>query len=101
MGGIFYIIDIAGKWATSSNNKNLPRGIVTNLKKVTTPDGYLTFERFCAGIKIAMLRHDAESRKANDQNASLVSWPSRKIYNERRSPVSELRRIFLRDGVLV
>ena len=59
-----------------SSSPHLPPGIVASLKKVTTPDGYLTFERFCAGLKIAMLRHDAETKKNNSmqmqQNTSMV-----------------------------
>ncbi len=54
--------DIAENWspatATTANSK-LPPGILSSLKKVATPDGNLTFERFCAGLKIAILRHEA------------------------------------------
>ena len=66
--------DIASKWAPAPPHTNhLPKGIVASLKKVTTPDGFLTFERFCAGLKIAMLRHDAEVKKHHHQNVSMVS----------------------------
>ena len=43
---------------------NLPdEAILASLAKVATPDGHLTFERFCAGLKIAMLRQEAASKK--------------------------------------
>ena len=66
--------DIASKWAPAPPHTNhLPKGIVASLKKGTIPDGFLTFERFCAGLKIAMLRHDAEVKKHHQQNVSMVS----------------------------
>lgn len=51
----------------------MPKGIVASLKKVTTADGYLTFERFCAGLKIAILRHESEKKKKRRFNSSFVS----------------------------
>ncbi len=36
---------------------------MANLKKVTNKEGKLTFERFCAGLKIAILRHEAEKNR--------------------------------------
>ena len=65
-------LDIADKWSpnSSDNDEHLPKGIVTSLKKVTTSDGYLTFERFCAGLKIAILRHESEKKKKKQRNNS-------------------------------
>ena len=71
--------DIADKWSPNSNDndEHLPKGIVTSLKKVTMADGCLTFERFCAGLKIAILRHESEKKKSKHQknNSSFVSTP--------------------------
>lgn len=44
-------------------NKNLPVGVVESLSRVATQDGFLTFERFCAGIKIAILRQEAAMKR--------------------------------------
>ena len=37
---------------------------------MTTPGGYLTFERFCAGLKIAILRHSAQRHRQADTDSS-------------------------------
>jgi len=54
----------------------LPEGVIASLSKVATPDGCLTFERFCAGIKIARLRQEASQRKRvqiNKENQELMN----------------------------
>jgi len=35
----------------------LPKGVIESLRKVTPPNGMLSFERFCAGLKICLLRY--------------------------------------------
>jgi hypothetical protein len=35
----------------------LPKGVIESLRKVTPPSGLLSFERFCAGLKICLLRY--------------------------------------------
>ena len=74
---MIFFLDIADKWSPNSNDndEHLPKGIVTSLKKVTMADGCLTFERFCAGLKIAILRHESEKKKSKHQknNSSFVS----------------------------
>lgn len=42
--------------ADAGKPQQLPRGVIESLRKVTTPNGLLTFERFCAGLKICLLR---------------------------------------------
>ena len=72
---LFNHIDITDRWSphSSHNDEHLPKGIAASLKKVTTADGYLTFERFCAGLKIAILRHESEKKKKKRSNSSFVS----------------------------
>ena len=53
-------------------NENLPSGVVASLSKVATPDGFLTFERFCAGVKIALLRQEAAARKSKFDDSSVT-----------------------------
>ena len=48
----------------------LPSNIIPSLRKVTTPGGYLTFERFCAGLKIAILRHSAQRHRQANTDSS-------------------------------
>ena len=64
-----YFADIADHWGTndSSNGSPLPGNVVGSLRKVMAADGTLTFERLCAGLKIAILRHDAEIKKRNKE----------------------------------
>merc|ERR1712029_1000383 len=66
--GHVHIEDIAEHWSTDGAGAVLPPNIVPSLKKVTTPDGYLTFERFCAGLKIAILRHSAQRHRQIDSS---------------------------------
>jgi hypothetical protein len=35
----------------------LPKGVIESLRKVTPSSGLLSFERFCAGLKICLLRY--------------------------------------------
>lgn len=65
-------VDIASNWSPDEHDSRLPPGVIPSLKKVTTADGYLTFERFCAGLKIAILRHDAAvKKKKKDDDKSI------------------------------
>ena len=43
----------------------MPSNLVENLSKVQTSEGRITFERFCAGLKIAILRHEAAKNRIN------------------------------------
>lgn len=54
--GSVHFADIESRWR-DDESKRIPRGVVECLKKVTPPDGMLTFERFCAGLKICLLRN--------------------------------------------
>lgn len=58
-------LDVSKRWnpCHAQLNQNLPKNILENLKKVTTQEGLLSFERFCAGLKIAILRHEAEKNR--------------------------------------
>lgn len=53
--------DIETRWSTRNRDGNnsvlVPNGVIEALQKVTPPNGLLTFERFCAGLKICLLRH--------------------------------------------
>jgi hypothetical protein len=53
-------------------NQSLPSGVVASLSKVATQDGFLTFERFCAGVKIAALRQEAAIKKKLVENLNEI-----------------------------
>ncbi len=60
----FFLSDIAEKWRPAAeNSEHLPKDILGSLSKVAGKDGHLTFERFCAGLKIAILRHEADRNR--------------------------------------
>ena len=64
-----FFTDIAEHWSTDAVGAILPPNIIPSLRKVTTPGGYLTFERFCAGLKIAILRHSAQRHRQADTDS--------------------------------
>ena len=68
--GHVHIEDIAEHWSIDGAGAVLPPNIIPSLRKVTTPGGYLTFERFCAGLKIAILRHSAQRHRQADTDSS-------------------------------
>jgi hypothetical protein len=41
----------------------MPKNVVECLRKVSTSDGRLSFERMCGGLKIAILRHEADKNR--------------------------------------
>ncbi|XP_030753756.1 suppressor APC domain-containing protein 2 [Sitophilus oryzae] len=63
--GFVNIADIEARWQ-DDGSKGLPKGVLESLRKVTPPNGLLSFERFCAGLKICLLRNQVERR--NDGN---------------------------------
>ena len=67
----FVFVDIAENWSPdAAAGSVLPPNIVPSLRKVMTPDGYLTFERFCAGLKISILRHSAQRHRQADNDST-------------------------------
>ena len=67
---MFACADISENWSPDATGSVLPPNIVPSLRKVMTPDGYLTFERFCAGLKISILRHSAQRHRQADNDSS-------------------------------
>lgn len=59
--GLVNFADIENRWQ-DDGSKGLPKGVLESLRKVTPPNGMLTFERFCAGLKICLLRNQVERR---------------------------------------
>lgn len=57
--GYVNLSDIENRWH-DDGAKGLPKGVIESLRKVTPSDGLLSFERFCAGLKICLLRSQVE-----------------------------------------
>lgn len=62
--GFVNFSDIENRWQ-DDGSKGLPKGVIESLRKVTPPNGMLSFERFCAGLKICLLRNQVERRSDN------------------------------------
>ncbi|XP_017070236.2 suppressor APC domain-containing protein 2 [Drosophila eugracilis] len=53
--------DIEKGWQ-DDGSKGLPRGVLDSLRRVTPPSsGLLSFERFCAGLKLCLLRNQQQA----------------------------------------
>ncbi|XP_011499126.1 PREDICTED: suppressor APC domain-containing protein 2 isoform X2 [Ceratosolen solmsi marchali] len=61
--------DIEVRWRDDGSS-GLPKGVLDGLKKVTPPNGLLSFERFCAGLKICLLHAQAESESKKLESGS-------------------------------
>lgn len=56
--GFVRLVDIEARWQ-DDGSKGLPHGVIDCLRRVTPVSGMLSFERFCAGLKICLLRNQA------------------------------------------
>ena len=50
---------------------SVPNGVIESLRKVANTDSLLTFERFCAGLKICLLRNNADTRSNSEMTVSV------------------------------
>ncbi|CAH1276310.1 unnamed protein product [Diabrotica balteata] len=64
--GFVSFSEIENRWQ-DDNTKGLPKGVIESLRKVTPSNGMLSFERFCAGLKICLLRNQVDRRDAKLQ----------------------------------
>lgn len=60
--GFVRLGDIEARWQ-DDGSKGLPHGVIDCLRRVTPVSGMLSFERFCAGLKICLLRNQANDCK--------------------------------------
>lgn len=58
--GFVRLSDIEHRWQ-DDGAKGLPHGVIDSLRKVTPLNGMLSFERFCAGLKICLLRNQTDA----------------------------------------
>lgn len=72
--GFVRLVDIEARWQ-DDGSKGLPHGVIDCLRRVTPVSGMLSFERFCAGLKICLLRNQANEcelgrRISTDSNSN-------------------------------
>ncbi|CAL4078078.1 unnamed protein product, partial [Meganyctiphanes norvegica] len=70
----FEKFEIERRWQ-DDGTQGMPLGVLSSLRKVTPPDGYLSFERFCAGLQISLLRNKMDDRPSTSSSSSLASIP--------------------------
>ncbi|XP_072936419.1 suppressor APC domain-containing protein 2 [Epargyreus clarus] len=71
--GYVKLTDIENRWR-DDRTKGLPRGVIESLQKVASHDGLLTFECFCTGLKICLLRNQVQnaSNKVNKEDMDIA-----------------------------
>nr|SVE83747.1 EOG090X08VB [Daphnia pulex] len=60
--GFVKLTDLENFWS-EEGLAGLPKGVIESLRKVTPSSGLLSFERFCAGLKICLLRYQSDQQK--------------------------------------
>jgi len=76
--------DIEARWQ-DDGSKGLPKGVLESLRKVTPANNLLSFERFCAGLKICLLRNQVDKRTGN-----VVSNGSNNVNRPPSAPLLDL-----------
>lgn len=70
--GCVSLADIELWWRRDREEQGgtVPHGVIESLRKVATSDNLLTFERFCAGLKICLLRSQGQrqERETSESN---------------------------------
>merc|ERR1712013_42893 len=68
--GCVSLADIELWWRRDREEQNntVPNGVIESLRKVATSDNLLAFERFCAGLKICLLRSQGQRQDTSESN---------------------------------
>lgn len=69
-----FILEIETRWQ-DDGTKGLPKGVLDSLRKVTPPNGLLSFDRFCTGLKMCLLRNQMENGRRDNDSARPPSAP--------------------------
>ncbi|GFS21833.1 suppressor APC domain-containing protein 2-like [Elysia marginata] len=96
--GLIRLQDIESRWS-DDGVRGLPPGVVEGLRKVTPPNGLLSFDRFVAGLKLVLVKRrddiGIDNRKplASKENQFIPSYPNEKLpfqrsqmYNQSSEP---------------
>lgn len=96
--GYVKLTDIENRWR-DDRTKGLPRGVIESLQKVSSHDGLLTFESFCTGLKICLLRNQVQnaSKKVNDleeiENSVMHSQVSAQVHRPPSAPIMDMNNV--------
>ncbi|XP_014637473.1 PREDICTED: suppressor APC domain-containing protein 2 [Ceratotherium simum simum] len=60
--GYVHLREIESRWQ-GTDARELPRGVLQGLRQVAPASGYLTFERFVAGLRTSLLSADSGARR--------------------------------------
>ncbi|KAH7636900.1 hypothetical protein HUG17_7106 [Dermatophagoides farinae] len=79
--GTICFADLANQWEEDDGDPFFPKGLIACLAKVKLPNGLLTFDRFCAGIKLCLLKNqvdinDVRMMTINDECRSMATSDS-------------------------
>lgn len=78
--GFVRFSDIEQRWQEES--QGMPLGVVESLRKVTPANGNLSFERFCNGLKICLVKNQTTEK------TTMLSY-KRQVIGESTSPTSQ------------
>jgi len=92
--GFIQLSDIASRWNHDEVGVGLPVGVVDNLRKVTPLSGELSFERFCAGLKICLLRSKAEKARSQDSSSDTQNVSEQEDHSIRVSKLNQQRIVY-------
>jgi len=106
MAALFKVMDVESKgwihveefsqnWRPDELDQHLPANLVESLRKTATVDGKLTFERLCAGLKIAILRHEAKKNKVSSMESPALA--EQKTMEKTSTPLATMRTNSLPD----
>ncbi|OTF76067.1 hypothetical protein BLA29_011329, partial [Euroglyphus maynei] len=79
--GTIHFSDLANQWEEDDGDPFFPKGLIACLAKVKLPNDMLTFDRFCAGIKLCLLKNqvdinDVQMITMNDECRSMATSDS-------------------------
>ncbi|XP_014362979.2 suppressor APC domain-containing protein 2 [Papilio machaon] len=100
--GCVKLTDIENRWR-DDRTKGLPRGVIESLQKVASHDGLLTFESFCTGLKICLLRNQVQNatKKVSSmeeiENSVMHSQVSAQVHRPPSAPLLDINSTQNRD----
>lgn len=80
--GFVRFSDIEQRWQEES--QGMPLGVIESLRKVTPASGNLSFERFCNGLKICLVKNQSSS--AGTTEKTTITSYKRQVIGESTSP---------------
>lgn len=90
--GFVRFTDIERRWHDDSA-PGLPHGVIDSLRKVTPPNGLLTFDSFCAGLKICLARRNRPPQERRSMNAVSGRYAQHNSNSNNNNSVAEARSI--------